>query len=183
MLGRVLAADAAGGPACSARVSSAAPQRLSLVIDGARRPGRSTLTWRTPAWRHSSLMASGWVAPVTTRCSTCQVISVRTVSTSSAASRSVETTTGHRPRARASRSKACDMVPKKRSSWVGIIMPIRPERWRRRPLAWRLTANPSSPASCCTRAAVSALMRRCCQLPLRMALTVEAEVPARSARS
>lgn len=169
--------------ASSRRVSSAAPQRLSLVTEGAFFPGRSTLTWRTPAWRHSALMASGRVAPVTMRCSTRKAISERTVSTSSAPSRSVLTTSGHRPRAWARRSKAWDSAPKNRSSCVGITMPISPERWRRRPLAWRFTAKLCSWASCCTRRAVSSLMRRDCQLPLRMALTVEAEVPASSARS
>jgi len=85
------------------------------------------------------LTESGSVAPATTRYSMRYEISVRTVSSSSAGSRSVLTTSGYQWRSRARRSNTCDRLLKKRLSCIGMIMPISPERLLRSPLAWRLT--------------------------------------------
>ena len=46
-----------------ARVSMRAPSKLSEITDGARVPGRSMLTCRRPALRHTLCTRSGSVAP------------------------------------------------------------------------------------------------------------------------
>ncbi|MNL41639.1 hypothetical protein D3C87_1640590 [compost metagenome] len=75
------------------------------------------------------------------------------------------------------------MALKKRLSCIGMTMPIKPERLRRKPLAWRLSVYFRSLASASTRMAVSSPMRRLFQVPFRIALTVDAEVSAMRARS
>ena len=74
------------------------------------------------------------------------------------------------------------MPLKKRLSWSGIIMPIRPDRLVRRPLACRLTVNACFAASALMRCAVSSAIRALA-LPLSTALTVDADTSASLARS
>jgi len=153
------------------------------MTDVARVPGRSTLTCATPCASQTRLTESGSVAPATTRYSIRYEISVRTVSSSSEGSRSVLTTIGYQWRSRASRSNACDMPLKKRLSCIGMIMPIRPERLLRSPLACRFIEYRCAAARRSTFFAVVSAMRRAFQFPLSTALTVDADTPASAARS